>query len=421
MSYSASLRERVTKRGISYDVRFRHEGKQRTVSFTDGREARVWLSYVKQHGPEQALSWLQQDTKAGTPTVAEYAETYIGSKSGVEGKTLDHYRMFMRISIGPTFGHLPLDMVTADMVAAWVNEQSNPTKPNPVTGKLPKALAAKTIKNRHGFLYAMFQHAVKRGIIARNPCDGTHMPSSEHREMTFLSSEEYARFLAYIPEPWKPLVQLLAATGMRWGEATALRPGDFDLEAGVVRVSRAWKDSKAKGRYLGAPKTRKSKRTVAIPSGLADVVRPLVDARGEFVFTNRHGQPIIQQTFHKEVWAPARNLANGRPAFDTSRPVDKWTPTRGGHTWTAKPAPPRERLHKEPRIHDLRHTHASWLINAGVPLPVIQQRLGHESITTTVDRYGHLSPDNLTMAAIATQVAMSSAMPDTPKALAEVE
>lgn len=417
MTYSASMRERVTKRGMSYDVRFRHEGKQRTVSFTDGREARVWMAYVKQHGPDQALSWLQQDTKAGTPTVAEYAETYISGKSGVEGKTLDHYRMFMRLTIGPTFGHLPLDMVTADMVAAWVNEQSNPSKADPLTGKLPRALAAKTIKNRHGFLYAMFQHAVQRGVIDRNPCDGTNMPESEHREMTFLSSEEYARLLGYIPPYWQPLVQLLAATGMRWSEATALRPGDFDLTAGIVRVSRAWKDSKAKGRYLGAPKTRKSKRTIAIPAGLVDVVRPLVDARGEFVFTNRHGNPIIQQTFYKEVWDPARRLANGLTAFDTNR-SSKWTPKVGGHLWEATPAAAAERLHKTPRIHDLRHTHASWLINAGVPLPVIQQRLGHESITTTVDRYGHLSPDNLTMAAIATQVAMAGALPDTLKAIA---
>jgi integrase len=198
---------------------------------------------------------------------------------------------------------------------------------------------------------------------------------------------------------------------MRWSEATALRPGDWDLDAGVVRVSRAWKDSKAKGRYLGAPKTRKSKRTIAIPPGLVDVVRPLVEARGEFVFTNRHGNPIIQQTFYKEVWDPARNLANGKPAFATTR-GGKWDSSRGGHTWTAKPAGPGEQLHKQPRIHDLRHTHASWLINAGVPLPVIQQRLGHESITTTVDRYGHLSPDNLTMAAIATQVAMAGALPE---------
>ena len=66
---------------------------------------------------------------------------------------------------------------------------------------------------------------------------------------------------------------------------------------------------------------------------------------------------------------------------------------------------------RDVRVHDLRHTHASWLIAAGVPLPVIQRRLGHESITTTVDRYGHLAPDSdvAVLAALDAQLATTEA------------
>lgn len=280
MPHAASLRIRPTARGITYDVRYRLDGAQKTLAFPNNEtQARDFLGIVRQHGPEFALSWVKRDVGPKTPTVAEYAETYIASKSGVEGKTLDHYRMFMRRSIGPWMGHLPLNMVTPETIAGWINEQSAPTRE--VDGKLPKPLGAKTIKNRHGFLYAMFQHAVQRGVVDRNPCEGSNMPSSESREMTFLSGDEYTRLLSFIPPYWQPLVQTLAGTGMRWSEATALRPGDFDLEAGVVRVSRAWKDSQAKGRYLGAPKTSRSKRTISLPSGLIALLRPLVEQRGE--------------------------------------------------------------------------------------------------------------------------------------------
>lgn len=68
-------------------------------------------------------------------------------------------------------------------------------------------------------------------------------------------------------------------------------------------------------------------------------------------------------------------------------------------------------LPRRPRIHDLRHTHVSWLIAAGVPLPAIQRRLGHESITTTIDRYGHLAPELHQAAADAADRALNPAKP----------
>src|SRR5690606_8290571 len=136
--------------------------------------------------------------------------------------------------------------------------------------------AAKSIKNRHGFLSAMFQNAVDDGIIDANPCAKTKLPDSERREMVFLSPDEFTVLLSYIPERHQPLVLLLAVTGMRWGEATALRPGDFDLGARRVRVSRAWKSSVKRGWYIGPPKTSRSKRTITLPEDAIPVLEPLV-------------------------------------------------------------------------------------------------------------------------------------------------
>lgn len=407
MTYSASIRTRPRSDGtFAHDVRFRVDGQSRSQAFTDERAANAWAKVVRQRGPEAAVKMLNRDVTAGTPTLSEYAETYIAGKSGVEGLTLDHYRMFMRVSISPFMGDVPLTLITPELVAEWVNAQANPTVPG------VHALAGKTIANRHGFLSAMLEHAVRRGLISRNPCDGTRLPTTESQEMVFLSPNEFTALLDFIPEPARPLVLLLAGTGLRWGEVTALQPGDFDLDAGLVRVSRAWKSSKARGWYIGPPKTKKSRRTVSMHAELVDVVAPLVEQAAEWVFAGRAGGPLRQQAFSKGVWTPARNLANGRAAVvPKGEKPDTWHSKLGGYLWDIPPASRGNRLGKYPRIHDLRHTHASWLINAGVPLPIIQRRLGHESITTTVDRYGHLAPDNLAVAAQATAVAMAGVLP----------
>lgn len=399
--YGASVRPRARRDGtVAFDVRYRHEGKSRTLSFDDDKSAQKWARNVRTIGPVEALKYLQSTDEDTAPTVSEYADKYIRSKSGVEGKTLDHYRMYMRLHIAPVMGDLPIDAVQREMIADWVNAQSE------------AGVAAKTIKNRHGFLSAMFQDAVDddRAPLTRNPCAKTNLPESEQQEMVFLSADEFTAFLAYIPVRYQPIVYLLAATGLRWGEATALRAGDFDLVRGNVRVSRAWKSSTAKGWYIGPPKTKKSKRTISMPADLVDVVRPLVESSKEYVFTNAHGAPLRQSNFFNEVWEPARRLANALPPFEMSKlnKTKKWVPRTGG-IWDRKPA--EKAMGKLPRVHDLRHSHASWLLEAGVGIDVVQRRLGHESIKTTVDLYGHISAERLFSAGEAIGDVLAGSMP----------
>jgi integrase len=115
-------------------------------------------------------------------------------------------------------------------------------------------------------------------------------------------------------------------------------------------------------------------------------VRPLTIGRkrGELLFTNRNGDQVKHQPFYREHWVP-QTRKDG---------------TRAGST--ANLADPR------PRIHDLRHTHVALLVAAGVSLPVIQARLGHEQIATTIDTYGHLLPDLQIAAADAASRALGS-------------
>lgn len=394
--YSASIRSRQKRDGtFSHDVRFRQDGQSKSLSFSDYDKAVKWERILKQVGPAEAIKLLGMATQADAPTVDEYAETFIAAKSGIEPKTAEHYRMFMRLHISPAFGSLPIDAVGPELIAKWVNAQAK------------AGAASKSIQNRHGFLSTLMMSAVEDDLISKNPCTRTRISRTEVAERVFLSPDDFTTLLGFIPPHYQTFVLLLATTGLRWGEATALKPSDVDVERQTLTVSRAWKSSKEQGWYLGPPKTKRSKRTVSLPGSLVDQLVPFMGR--EFLFTNQVGNPIRHTNFYPEVWEPARRLANGLPPFAVTRGKGTTYRPRTGGVWAQEPsAAP---IGKMPRIHDLRHSHASWLISRGVPLPTIQRRLGHESITTTVDTYGHLSPDMMQVPADVIGSVLAGAMP----------
>jgi integrase len=205
--------------------------------------------------------------------------------------------------------------------------------------------------------------------------------------MTVLTRDEFALLLSKISPQYQPLVLTLVATGLRWGEATALTPADLNVatQPATIRVTKAWKRDANRDWYIGPPKTRRARRTIALPGALVDVLLPLVamKAPDDLLFTNSFGNQLSSSRFWTSTWTPALEAAcNPRRADGTQDPD----------------AP---RLTKRPRVHDLRHTHASWMIAEGTDLFVLQRRLGHESITTTTDTYSHLLPDQQNAAALA--------------------
>jgi integrase len=236
-------------------------------------------------------------------------------------------------------------------------------------GLAEKGASGKTIANKHGFLSSALNAAVRAGRIPSNPAAGQRLPSSERQEMVCLSHADFSRLLGNIPEFWRPLVDFLVASGCRWGEATALKPSDINRAAKTVRIARAWKRTYDRGGYeLGPPKTKKSVRTINVPETVLDKL----DYSNELIFLNKAGRPVKGNGFHGRVWQPAVERAwpsvdeAGNPFADKSVPILR------------------------PRIHDLRHTCASWMVLAGVPLPVVQAHLGHESISTTIGLYSHV-------------------------------
>ena len=219
--------------------------------------------------------------------------------------------------------------------------------------------AAETVHKAHALLRMILAAAVDSDLLARSPVRGVKLPRIERREMRFLTREELGELLEAVPGRNRLLVKTAAYTGLRFGELAGLRPGDVEpLRKKIITVRRGLVE--VSGRlHVEEPKTPASRRTVTIPAWLGEELA--FHLRGqdrEYVFTAPRGGPLRRSGFRFRVWVPATVRAD------------------------------LEGL----RFHDLRHTHAAWLIKAGEHPKVIQARLGHASISTTLDRYGHLMP-----------------------------
>lgn len=190
------------------------------------------------------------------------------------------------------------------------------------------------------------------------------MPRRSRKPMLFLSPTEVRRLADEIPSEHRTLIWTLAYTGIREGEATALRRRRVNPLLRELVIAQSATD--VHGRKVFTSTKNHEVRTVALPSFLSQMLDAHLNAAVEpdsdaLVFTSTVGGPIDWSNFRTRIWKPAVRRAMLDPAL---------------------------------RIHDLRHTAASILIAEGCQAKVIQEHLGHKSITITMDRYGHLYPED---------------------------
>lgn len=360
----ASIEKRKRKNGsVAHLVRWTDpDSKQRMSQLMQDEESAVLLlTLLRAHGEKvgDALDGAKEYFR-GRYTVTQMIEDHIALLTNVNGYTIRRYKGNLRCHISDGLGQMKAADVEHRDVVTWVKEMK------------AKGLSPKTIKNVHGLLSASFKSLVRDKKRADNPCEGVSMPKDEKTEeaATFLTHDEWERVVRELRDPYRTFFTFLVRTGLRFSEATALEARDFVTTPSgqhVVKVARAWTRDEDNNAYIGPPKTKKSKRSVALGSSARADVFGIVSAAtksGGFVFLNTVGEHID----HRRAWS----------AWD--RAVMK-AQAKG--------------LTKRPRIHDLRHTNASWLLQAGLDIYKLQQHLGHESITTTLDRYSHLLPEGL--------------------------
>lgn len=366
------ISERVTREGLRHRVQWRHGGRQHVRSFLTREAAEKWMQRLDILGHAEALALLDKPPPPpDLPTVSQAVSKHIADLTGITDGTRRRYTQLQRNHIDPHLGDLPLDLLTYSRAAQWVN------------GLEKSGLLSKTIRNIHSLLSASVRTAVREGHVPENVVKGLRLPRSVKEEMIFLDVDEMLQFVGLVPPRWQPLVGTLFATGMRFGEATGLQVQHVNIARGEIRIMQAWKATSGSGHELGPPKSHRSIRTIGIPDSVGGALEGLMHRRGprDWLFTNSHGGPVRHGSFHSHVWTPVVHEFAGDTRHETG--------VTGRRRWRWDKDGPGKR----PRIHDARHTYAALAIaTKGISPKALQAQLGHETITTTLDTYGHLYP-----------------------------
>lgn len=359
-----------------------------SLTFDDRDEAKRFKTLLEASG--HRLSKANEamiKIKAKEPSVAEVAERHIKGMTGVSARTRADARRDVRNHIAPDLGTFPISVPDQERIRAWVNDRQD------------AGMAPKTLRNIHGLLSAIFTTAMNTTPPLRddNPCRGIRLPEGDDEEMVFLDNREFAVLLEHVAKPYRLFVRFLVGTGVRWGEAVAITPADITFPKpgkARVRINKAWKRLADNSMGIGAPKTKRGRRTVPIPTSMVAEIKELCLARpsDQPLFTTRSGSRLHHGNFSNRVWKPAIEAATAVRDKD-------------GHEISRE-----KRIEKQPRIHDLRHTYASWMLAQGIDITKLSRLLGHESITTTVDRYGHVDDQQYDDVADAVDVALNVAM-----------
>ena len=261
----------------------------------------------------------------------------------------------IRTKLIPYFGTLKMCRITPQQVISWQNEMLTHKDEN---GKPYSPVYLKTVHNQ---LSAIFNHAVKYYNLRENPCKKAgSMGKKKNREMQFWTKEEYMKFAEAVMD--KPLsfyaFEMLYWSGIREGELLALTPADFDFEKRTVTINKSYQRLNGQD-IITSPKTEKSNRTITMPKFLADEM----------------------QDFLKMLYG----IGDGDRMFTVTKSYLYREMERGA----------REAGVKRIRVHDLRHSHVSLLIDMGFSATAIADRVGHESIEITYN-YAHLFPSKQT-------------------------
>ncbi|MFD4315079.1 tyrosine-type recombinase/integrase [Streptomyces sp. NPDC058548] len=385
----ASLTPRTNKHGVvtSHQVKWRMDGEWQTERFLpdDEAAAEIFKGAVEEAGHRWPPGWVKGHGYVSEMELEESAfrfETYarrsIASRTGG-----DYYKRLqtraLENHIFPIFGNCDVrstEHFCKDTISAWVNLMLE-KKVQYGRGAEYRNMGSETLRGLIGLLSSILKEAVmaEPPLRNRNPCDLIHLPDGGGQgedyddAAEFMTPEEIAGLIDCFRRPTdRMLVRIAYGTGLRWGEVTALatrhvritEPGRYE-----VRVTRAWKRRAPTSFYLGPPKTKAGRRSVEITVGLWQELQEFGLAEQHtdaLVFHDGNGGRIRYGTFWRR-WQTAIRRAKSKGI------LPEW---------------------KKPTFHDLRHSHIAALISDGNSLTYVQRRVGHQSIKTTSDRYGHL-------------------------------
>lgn len=260
--------------------------------------------------------------------------------------TKQHRRYQYKNRIAPFFDVMPLNSITAQTVIKWQNEL------------IAEELKPSYLSTLHRRLSAIFNHAVKFYNLKENPCHkaGSIGSLQPHDKMEFYTLEEFNSLISCVSDlKAKTAINLLYWSGIRKGELLALTWSDIDFNSSSLRINKSYQRLNGEP-VITEPKTKKSIRTFTLPKQAIEQL----EAYKACCYTN---EPL-ESVFEWEKCFIEKGLQEGCKLSGVKRI----------------------------RVHDLRHSHASLLIEKGFSPLLIAERLGHEKVETTLNTYSHLYP-----------------------------
>ena len=315
------------------------DGKRKTKYSKTQKVVKEWL-LAQRNALQQGL-WVKDDTL----TVSGFFDRFLNDtlRFKVKPKTFDSYSSLIRLHINPTLGRLRLVELRPYHLQDLYRQ------------KIESGLSNRTVQYIHAVIHRGLEQSFKWGIISKNVADLVEAPRPERKELTIFTVEQCRIFLEGIKDDrLYPFYALAIGCGLRLGELLPLEWQDYNFENSTVSVRRTLQRVRGKT-IIGEPKSEKSRRVVAIPSFVLEVLK---DRKSEgLVFSTRNGTAFSPRNIQRHF---ANTLVKlGLPKI---------------------------------RFHDLRHTFATIMLSQNVHPKTVQEALGHSSIVLTLDTYSHIIP-----------------------------
>lgn len=362
----------MAKRGVHEGSIFQRKDGRWAASlhlgYRDGRRQRKTFYGKTRREVQEALTRALKDLQDGLQvrtdereTAAQYLHRWLDSSARhrVRPRTFRGYQLIVDKHLIPVIGRTAVARLSADEVQRLLNR------------KVADGASAQTVRNIHACLRRALAQAVRWGVTQRNVATLVDLPRVDRLEVVALSPSDARAILdAVRNDRIEAVVGVTLATGLRQGEALALRWHDVDLDGGVIHVRHALQRMN-RSVQLVEPKTKRSRRRIALPASTVALLR-------------EHRKRQLQD----RLWAGTRWREEGF-VFTSSIGTPMMGPdlTRRFQALLAVAGLPRM------RFHDLRHGAASLLLAQGVHPRVVMEMLGHSTIAQTMNVYSHVIPN----------------------------
>lgn len=327
-----------------WEVRYRDPGgHQRTKRFDTKADARAFDNAIETD--KRRGVWI--DPLGIRTPFEDWARQCLASRLHLRSSSRARDESYLQNHVIPEFESARLGSITPLDVQRWI------------TSLTENGLSPNTVRECYRLMSGVMKAASTARLIGDSPCRGISLPRVETKQQRFLSPTEVEQLaLALQPTHYRALIYAAAYLGCRWGELVGLKRHHLNLMRNRVHIVGTLEEVNGKLKYVEETKSRAGKRVLEMPAFLNEMLsRYLGEAPpSDFVFTTSTGGCLYRGSFRQRIWLPGVERAGLAPL----------------------------------RFHDLRHTCAALLISSGAEAKDVQEHLGHSSIVTTMNVYGHL-------------------------------